>query len=94
MVLPLEKLKQISYEELKNVYPLENADFRLEQFNFDSEKKEYHVVVSFLLENKNVDDSPLAKLSTLNVNLKFERVYKELTVSEEGKVKGFYIFNY
>lgn len=91
-MLPLEKLYQISYEELKNIYPLENSDFRLEQFKFDAKEKEYHVVVSFLLEIKNQNDSPLAKLSASN--FKFERVYKELTIDEQGLVQGFYIFNH
>ena len=91
-MLPLGKLHQISYDELKNIYPLEQADFRLEQFTFDSTEKEYHVVVSFLLENKNTDASPLAKLSSFN--FKFERVYKELTIDEQGIVQGFYIYNH
>lgn len=91
-MLPLEKLYEISFNELKNIYPLENADFRLEQFTFNSNEKEYHVVVSFLLENKNPADSPLAKLSSSN--FRFERVYKEFTIDEQGKVQGFLIFNH
>jgi hypothetical protein len=91
-MLSLGKLQEISFNELKNIYPLEEADFRMEQFTFDSNKKEYHIVVSFLLENKNSSDSPLAKLSSSN--FKFERVYKELTIDEQGVVQGFFIFNH
>ena len=90
-MLTLNQLHEIAYTELQDLLPnVENADFRLEQAEYDPNLEEWTVIVSFLLEDKNISISPLANISASRY--KYERVYKKLKINSIGKVSGFYIY--
>lgn len=89
----LKELYQISKTELKDIMPNNDADFRLEQVEFDKILKKWNIVISFLTEKNNVD--PFLKLSVnpLRNYLPKERVYKKLTINDQKEVEGFYIYS-
>ncbi|MDF9800020.1 LEA14-like dessication related protein [Catalinimonas alkaloidigena] len=65
----------------------EPTDIRLEQAEFSEDSGYWEVVVSFLVENKN--------LSPLNIGaLRYERIYKLVKINDEKEVKGIYMFSH
>ncbi|RPA68369.1 hypothetical protein EF405_11945 [Cyclobacteriaceae bacterium YHN15] len=80
-------LLKIAVTELQNLTTVSNPDFRLEQAEFDKEKKEWEIVVSYLVDNpvKLLGTSSLAGLNT-------QRVFKRLKINSQKEVMGFYIF--
>lgn len=89
--LSLKKLYEVSLHQLKDVLPESSADFRLEEAEFDQQKKEWNLVVSYRvpLPVNAVDalSSPL-----LGIRSNFERLYKTVRVTEKGDFLGFKIF--
>ena len=49
----LKELYQIAKNELSELSPFENSDFRLEQAEFDKDEKVWEIVISYLVENTN-----------------------------------------
>lgn len=90
-MLQIGKINQIAMEQLSQIYDLSDSDYRLEQFEYDKLKETYTIVVSFLLENKNVELSPFTKISS--GGWKFERVFKEVKIHKDGQILGIYIYN-
>jgi thermostable 8-oxoguanine DNA glycosylase len=88
-MISLKELYKIAKDELSDILPEDNCDFRLEQAEYNSNDKFWEIVVSFLTENINKSTSAFAQLGQ---NLPYERVYKKLKISDEKKVLGFYIY--
>jgi len=82
-----KELLQIAVEELKDLTTVENPDFRLEQAVFNEAKKEWDIVVSYLVDNSNQRLNPIEL-----PGLKNQRVFKKLKVNSNKEVLGFYIY--
>ncbi|MEC5156300.1 hypothetical protein [Chryseobacterium sp. MP_3.2] len=90
-MLQLGKLKQLAFDELSQIFDLEKSDFRLEEYFYEKATNTYKIIVSFLVKNENINTGSLAQLS-LGFS-KFERIYKEVVIDEEGIVIKFSIYN-
>lgn len=86
----LKELYAIAKEELSDMSPLENSDFRLEQAEFKGSEGVWEVVVSYLVENTNKPTKPFAALAP---EFPYLRMYKKLKINDKNKVVGFYIYN-
>ncbi len=86
----LKELYQIAKNELMPLYDGEPIDLRLEQVERDESTSYWNVVVSYLVEKKN-----LPKENTINFMgaLPYERVYKLLKVNDQKEVEGLFMFN-
>jgi len=82
-----KELLQIAVEELKDLTTVENPDFRLEQAVFNETKKEWDIVVSYLVDNSNQRLNPIEL-----PGLKNQRVFKKLKVNSKKEILGFYIY--
>ncbi|GEM_PF-928321 len=89
-MLTLGKLKEISFNELSQIFEINFNEFRLEEYEYDKTNNLYKIVVSFLIENPNIEISPL-KLSL--GGLKYERVYKNVILDQDGNFIKFTIHN-
>jgi hypothetical protein len=88
--LPIPALFEIAKTEFSQFIDLERADFRLEEVEYKIRISEYHVVVSYLVQEANAAlDIEDADNKTEN---KYTRVYKKLITSLSKKVIGIYIF--
>lgn len=85
----LKELYQISKAELSELSSLDNSDFRLEQAEYDKEKKIWEIVVSYLVENTNKPTSPIGALTG---GYQFHRIYKKVKIDDDKNVIGFYIY--
>lgn len=88
-MLSLKQLYDIAKDELSDLLPPEECDFRLEQAEFSEKDQVWEIVVSFLTENKT---KQTLVLSPFAGHLQFERVYKKIIIDQDKKVKGFYIY--
>lgn len=88
--MDLKELYQIAKNSFEQLSPLDDADFRLEQAEYNKEKKVWEIVVSYLVENTNKPESPLGAFSA---SLKYNRIYKQVKIDEDKNVIGFYIFD-
>lgn len=86
----LRELLNIAKSELSTMSPLTNPDFRLEQAEFIKKEKMWDIVVSYLIENTNPRNSPLAAITS---EFKYHRIYKRLKIDEDKNVIGFYIYD-
>jgi hypothetical protein len=86
----LKELYQTAKNELENLTSLDNADFRLEQAEFNRDEKVWDVVVSFLVETKEKPSSPLGNIVGTSP---FQRVYKTVKIDGNNEVVGLYIFS-
>lgn len=86
----LKELYHIAKESFEQLSPLQEADFRLEQAEYNKEDKVWEIIVSYLVENINKSESPLGAFSS---GLKYDRVYKQVKIDEDKNVIGFYIFD-
>lgn len=86
----LKELYQIAKNSFEELSPLQDADFRLEQAEYNKEDKVWEIVVSYLVENTYKPESPLGAFSS---GLKYDRVYKQVKIDENKNVLGFYIFD-
>lgn len=86
----LKELYQIAKKSFEQLSPLDEADFRLEQAEYNKEDKVWEIVVSYLVENTNKSVSPLGAFTA---GLKYDRVYKQVKIDEDKNVLGFYIFD-
>lgn len=87
--MTFKELYQIAKESLEQLSPLEQADFRLEQAEFNKKDKVWEIVVSYLVENINKPESPLGAFSS---GFKYHRVYKQVKIDNDKNVLGFYMF--
>jgi hypothetical protein len=85
----LKELYEIAKNELESLSTLENADFRLEQAEFNKDEEVWEVVVSYLVENTN---KPFSALGALTSGFTFHRIYKKVKIDKNNQVIGFYIF--
>ncbi len=85
----LKEIYQIAKEELEVFSPFENADFRLEQAEYNKEENFWEIVVSYLVENTN---KPLSPLGVLTSSYAFHRIYKKVKIDDKKQVIGFYIY--
>jgi hypothetical protein len=86
----LKELYQTAKNELETLTSLENADFRLEQAEFNKNEKVWEVVVSFLVETIEKPNSPLGKIVGTQP---FQRVYKTVKINDNNEIVGLYIFS-
>lgn len=85
-----KELYQIAKNELKNLSSLEDADFRLEQAEYNKEEKVWEIVVSYLVNNT---EKPRSPLGPITMGYDFQRVYKKVKIDDDNKrVIGFYLF--
>jgi len=84
----LKDLLSLSIANLKYLTDVETPDFRLEQAEFNKGKKEWELVVSFLVQNTN-KRTGLVMLS----EFQYHRIYKKVRISAFGEFLGFYIYN-
>lgn len=87
MELTLKEVFEAAKKVLSELISIDQPDFRLEQLEYNHEKKEWEVVVSYLMDNKNKGMSPIFNI------LPFERVYKRLKINDEKEVVGIYMFS-
>ena len=85
----LRELLNIVKAELKDLSPLENPDFRLEQAEFQKDSDNWEVIVSYLVENTNPKSSPLMAITS---EFKYHRVYKKIKIDKDKNIVGFYIY--
>jgi len=76
--------------QLRDLSPLDNPDFRLEQGTYNKEEKVWEVVISYLVENNN---KPLSPISVFGLQTPYQRIYKKVIVSEDGHVEEFLMFD-
>ncbi|WP_291134365.1 hypothetical protein [Flavobacterium sp. UBA7663] len=88
-MLTLKELYNISKNELSDILPKGDNDFRLEQAEYLHNDQVWEVVVSYLTENKNKKTSVITPFAE---NYQFERVYKKLLIDTTKRVTGFYIY--
>lgn len=86
----LKELYQIAKKELEVLSPFEDADFRLEQAEYNKEDKVWEVVVSYLVENINKPVSPIGMLSS---SYPYHRIYKKVKIDDNKNLIGFYIYD-
>ncbi|MFW5804881.1 MAG: hypothetical protein ACOCWG_06595, partial [bacterium] len=79
----LKELYQIAKNELEVLSPYEEADFRLEQAEYNKEENVWEVVVSYLVGNTNKPVSPIGMLSS---NYPYHRIYKKVKIDERNKI--------
>jgi hypothetical protein len=84
-----KELYQIAKASLEELKPLDEADFRLEQAEYNEKDETWDIVVSFLVENTNMLKS---KMNLPRASLKFERIYKKLKIDKNKIVKGLYMY--
>lgn len=89
--ISLKELLDIAISHLKDLTSVANPDFRLEQAEYNEAKREWEIVVSFLMENTNKRTHPLG-IST--AEFQYNRIYKKLKVNAEKEVLGLYIFDH
>lgn len=87
--MKLKELYQIAKNELADIAPLNDSDFRLEQAEYNKKENIWEVVVSYLVENRN---KPIRSFSALP-DLEYDRLYKTVKINDSGEVDGFYIYN-
>ncbi len=87
--MELRELLKIAKTQLRDLSPLKNPDFRLEQAEYLNRDKIWDIVVSYLVENTNKKASPLAAITA---EFQYFRIYKRLKIDEEKNVIGFYIY--
>lgn len=85
----LRELLNIVKTELKDLSPLENPDFRLEQAEFQKDSDNWEIIVSYLVENTNPKSSPLMAITS---EFKYHRVYKKIKIDKDKNIVGFYIY--
>lgn len=89
--MTLTDLFQTAKNHLKDLTPLSQPDFRLEQAEYNKDEKIWDVVVSYLVENTNKRINPLNPLSS---DFQYHRIYKKLKINDNtSEILGFYIFN-
>lgn len=89
--MQFSELYHIAKAALEELSTLEEPDFRLEQAEYNEEKEEWEVVVSFLVENHNGLEAPLA--ATLASKYKYQRTYKKVRIDKNRNVLGFYMYS-
>mgnify|MGYP005999371803 CR=1 FL=1 len=85
----LKELLSIAKSELTDMSTLSNPDFRLEQAEFFKDTNNWEIVVSYLVENTNPKNSPLAAITS---EFKYHRIYKKIQIDENKTVVGFFMF--
>jgi len=89
--ISLKELLDIAIANLKDLTSVANPDFRLEQAEYNRAKREWEIVVSFLVENTNKRSHPLGIPSA---EFQYNRIYKKLKVNADMEVLGLYIFDH
>lgn len=89
--MTLKELYQISYNEMRGVMPNNSEDFRLEEAILDPKTNTWSLVISYLAKNVNQPTGAPSILSP-SITLPYERVYKKISVNDEGKFMGFAIY--
>lgn len=85
--MTLKELLHIATETLRELSPLEDPDFRLEEAVLNRRSGDWEVVVSFLVPNSN------QQLSQENLPFKYTRRYKRVKIDAKTRtVHGFYMF--
>jgi hypothetical protein len=82
-------LYQVAKESLEQLSPMDQADFRLEQAEYNKKEKVWVIVVSYLVENINKPESPLGAFTA---SYKYHRIYKKVKIDNDKNVLGFYMF--
>jgi hypothetical protein len=88
--MKFKELLEVAKEHLKDLSPLENPDFRLEQAEYNKDENAWEIVVSFLIENTNKRFNPLTLITS---EFEFHRIYKRIKFDNNNNIIGFYIFN-
>jgi hypothetical protein len=89
--LTLKELLDIAISHLNDLTSVANPDFRLEQAGYNKYKREWEIVVSFLIENKNIRTHPLGIPVS---EFQYNRIYKKLKVDANKEILGLYIFDH
>jgi hypothetical protein len=88
--MTLNELLKTAKENLLPLTTVAEADFILEQAEYNKLQRVWEIVVSFLVDNTNKKTNPLAASS---VEPQFNRLYKKVKISSRGQFIGFYIYN-
>lgn len=88
--MTLKQLIEIAKDHLTPLTTVANADFRLEQAEFNKKESVWEIIVSFLVENTNKKANPL---TTFTSSFQFHRMYKKVKIKSNGEFEGFYIYN-
>ncbi len=87
--MKLSELLSVAQEELKDFTTVAKPDFRLEEAEYDNDKKVWNVIVSFLAENTN---KRLMPAGTLLSEYQYHRIYKKLKINDHRELVGLYIY--
>jgi hypothetical protein len=88
--MTLKQLLEIARGHLLPLTTVADADFRLEQAEFNKKDAVWEIIVSFLVENTNKKANPLTALAS---GFQFHRMYKKVKIKANGDFEGFYIYN-
>lgn len=88
--MTLKELLEIARGHLLPLTTVSDADFRLEQAEFNKKESVWEIIVSFLVENTNKKASPLSALTS---SFQYHRMYKKVKIKSNGDFEGFYIYN-
>jgi len=88
--MSLKDLLDIAKTELKDLTTVENPDFRLEQAEFKKQENSWEIIVSYLVDNTNKRNFPMAAITG---DFQYYRIYKRLKVDSEKHVIGLFIYN-
>ncbi len=88
--MTLKQLLEIAREHLLPLTTVADADFRLEQAEFNQKESIWEIIVSFLVVNTNKKENPFTALAP---SFQYHRIYKKVKVDSKGIFLGFYIYN-
>ncbi|MBU3663529.1 MAG: hypothetical protein FGM41_10075 [Bacteroidetes bacterium] len=85
-----KELLETATLELKDLTTVQNPDFRLEQAEYNEMKKEWEIVVSFLVKDNNKRLNPIGLSLS---EFEFQRIYKKLKINSSNEIMGLFLFN-
>ncbi|MFB9293994.1 hypothetical protein [Persicitalea jodogahamensis] len=86
----LKDLLHHATTQLRDLSPLDQPDFRLEQAVYRKDEKVWEIVISYLVENNNKISSPF---SPLTQQPPYQRVFKKVIMDENGQVAEFLMYD-
>ena len=89
----LKELYESSKAIITDLINEEPRDFRLEQVQEIGES-DMNVVVSYLMANTNKSEGKSIGLVLSNLTLPYERVYKKIQLTKEGRFRGLLMYEH
>lgn len=87
--MKLKDLLDSATTQLRDLSPLDNPDFRLEQALYKKDEKVWEVIVSYLVEDNN---KPVNPLKVFTPQTPYYRTYKRVILDDDGQVSEFLMY--